>query len=31
MKSKFLGFLMAFVAMFAMSSCGYERIDAELE
>lgn len=28
MKSKFLGFLMAFVAMFAMSSCGYERVDA---
>lgn len=28
MKSKFLGFLMAFVVMFAMSSCGYERVDA---
>lgn len=28
MKSKFLGFLVAFVAMFAMSSCGYERVDA---
>lgn len=28
MKSKFLGFLMAFIAMFTMSSCGYERVDA---
>ncbi len=28
MKSKFLGFLIAFVAMFAMSSYGYERVDA---
>lgn len=28
MKSKFLGFLMAFAAMFVMSSCGYERVDA---
>lgn len=28
MKSKFLGFIMTFVAMFSMSSCGYERVDA---
>jgi regulator of protease activity HflC (stomatin/prohibitin superfamily) len=28
MKTKILGFLMAFMAVFMMSSCGYERIDA---